>query len=625
LLDLAAAINTRRPIEVWSPTKNYAPFALAYASNGDLYEAQTHNLGKPLLPELFYLSNEYLLGRYVRDNDGYTYRCLANTQGVPLSNGIYWIQEDYPEWLLLTQAVNVRNLFLAGTTPHWYKYDDPADDYSIEAVLNINEITLYDKQYGTPHEIDYYLTFNDDPLAFQWIEVQVSPPPLGFVKPYSVGAYMNSKATQAYPAVTHTFFPILNPDGSDVFFWETTPYVNFFAFGGRFFDEGQRAYFCQPQLYLFFILERLFAFMGYAADFSAFDDIQYSEYKQLVVYNNNSMEGFLNSVIENRQRGTPISSIDLSRHVPDMTLGEFLNAIRVFLGLQIDFSLASRKAIITPLRELVTRVSAATEEDWTALCEPQAANSENEAQGFTLRFEPDESDKFVEEKVKSLDGMLLAAPVQVVADLPAFPQNPTEVRLVRAENVYYKAVLDEETDTYSWEYFSEPLQDFVQGDGQQSVSTVAMPLTMFRGLEENYGREWLVPAVKQPLSLTGLGKSRQLFGLRLVFYRGLHKDSLNNVYPLASSDVYNWQGQKIADKSLRWDGQEGLYRNLYVDWLQFLGGTRLSKRKVRLEAAHLSRLSFGQAVRVDGVRYLIYRVRVTLPINKLAEVELYKL
>jgi hypothetical protein len=622
---LAAAINDRNPIQVWSPTKSYGTNALAYDTNGDCYEAAAPSVGKTLLPPDYSPTESYVVGDYVEMIGFGTYKCIANTMGVAPPNATYWLLEDYPYWILWAIAANVANTYAtAPGTARVQDYDDPDEDYTVEALFTATTITLWDKTYGDPNYLDYLLCLQDTPLLFILDNYREVLPP-GFTIPYDLNDYMLDKSQQQFPEVTHTFFPIYNPQAEDgITLLKHTNY-----YGGAGFATGSGtykdfpAYLCQPQLYLFFILQKLFEHVDYVADFTAFDEPEYIEYKQLVVYNNKSMEGFLNAFIEYRQRATPITEIDLSQHVPDVTLGEFLNAIRSMLGWQIDFKLAERRVEVRPLRELLNPSQLL---DLTDFCEPQAIINDNDTGGFELQFEQDATDKFVAEKVRSLDDLMIADPVQVFEDLPPFPLNPTEARLVIREGAYYHAVLDEPTDTYYWEYHSEALQNFTVDEGGTTLTTKAMPFTMFRGEDQfNASRLWTVPQFDQPLSLTGRGQNRQPFGIRLGFYRGLQRDSNNAVYPLATPDVWTYQGLQVGEKSLRWEGEYGIYEQLYKQWLQFLTSARIVKMQIRYEPYHLNSLNFGQVVRINGTRYVVFRIRVALPINKTAEVEMYRL
>lgn len=317
-----------------------------------------------------------------------------------------------------------------------------------------------------------------------------------------------------------------------------------------------------------------------------------------------------------------------------MTVSDFLNSVRNYLGLHIDFSLFTKTMTVQPLRELVVNISA-QETDWTGICEPNAVVNEIEEDGAVLSFEGDSSDKLWEERVKPLEDMTVNAPVQSFEDLPAMPQNLTEVRMVLDENVYYKAAYDEDGEFYFWEFYSEPYHSLTVGNGAASITTTCAPMLMYKGFDEklNGDRYWLVPQISQKASLTGLGKPRQPFGLRMMFWRGMQREAtLTNgnytqgfLYPMASSDTVDFFGNAIGQKSLRFEGQAGLYENMWKDFLTFRDNSKPVKYQARLESYHLSNLSFGRAIRINNLRYLIKRVRVTFPIRKTAEVELYKL
>ncbi|SFD04208.1 hypothetical protein SAMN05421780_1351, partial [Flexibacter flexilis DSM 6793] len=351
-LDVVDTINRHNPIPNYSATVAYEQFNLVYDPDGNVWEASQSSLGKPLVPALYSPFQTYQAGDYVRDADEYVYRCLVSgTVGQAPPNTTYWIEEDYPFWLMVATAANVEyGLFINQTSPHIYRYDWPNKDYTIKAELvSLISFRLLDDTNATPYPIDTYLSLFFNPslgldnqgnttidaslptngscFTGQHFDGNTIADPL----PYNVSNYLDRKLKVFFPETSHTFYPIYNPTGTDRESYEG--YVNDFSMVGFYLKED---YYASPQLFLFHILERIAQHIGYTLDYSAFDVPEYQDFLQTTVYNNHSFDTLINAIFAQDKHHVPVTEIDLSGHVPAVTLGQFLNAIRTALGIHID-------------------------------------------------------------------------------------------------------------------------------------------------------------------------------------------------------------------------------------------------------------------------------------------------
>jgi hypothetical protein len=138
-----------------------------------------------------------------------------------------------------------------------------------------------------------------------------------------------------------------------------------------------------------------------------------------------------------------------------------------------------------------------------------------------------------------------------------------------------------------------------------------------------------VPKLDQPGNFKFLGdSSKNEFSARLLFYRGMFNDSDGIPYPLGSSDVYEYNGQKITDAnhSLHWDGQYGLYENFHKDYVYWLMNiAKFVKFKKHLTPLDLFNLDFSKKYHAFNFNMLIKEVRVTLTPTAIrtAEIDAY--
>jgi hypothetical protein len=235
-------------------------------------------------------------------------------------------------------------------------------------------------------------------------------------------------------------------------------YVNYFNTSGVFLNYSSTNV-VTPFPYLVYIIRRVFQHFGYYVTGDILDD---PEINKLVVYNNYALSS---------------TAITFNNHVPDMTVGEFLIAIKNLLGWGYIFNPTDKSVRIITLNEVLENQ---TYKDHTSKAEPTYQLELNEYNGFKLTQELDSGDEA------------------------------------------YKLESD------SWATYKV-------GNGGEEKPTKASTI-LCRTIEDsvNTARDWTVPVVNQKGTSSDFDLGTNKFSLRLLFYNGLQEDSLSNDYPQGS-------------------------------------------------------------------------------------------
>jgi hypothetical protein len=268
----------------------------------------------------------------------------------------------------------------------------------------------------------------------------------------------------------YALFPV-----SNVGFWGDKNslfegYVNYYNVGGTFATYSDLNV-VTPFPYLVYILRKTFHVFGYEVEGAFLEDALINK---LVIYNNYA----LNS-----------TSIAFNNHVPDMTVGEFIIAIKNMFGLGFVFNPTGKKVKIISYNEVLANQSY---KDFTRKADPLYQIDPNESNGFKLVQEMDSLDE----------------------------------------------ALKSESD--SWITYKI-------GNGADEKTT-KVSTTLCQQVDDSIypARSWTVPVVNQKgtSSLHELGTNK--FTFRLLFYNGMQPDSASNLYPQGAHTIsgrsLRWSG-----------------------------------------------------------------------------------
>lgn len=340
---------------------------------------------------------------------------------------------------------------------------------------------------------------------------------------------------------------------------------------------------------------------------------------------------FIHSIISlNQPRGATSLSLYLNKALPKIPLSETLNSTKNLFCLGYIFDAVRKTVDIFPLKDIL---NSSEVEDITRKIISNEIIEQNDSDGFALSYSLDSNDALIE-NIKSLAGFTIKEPVEEIADLPTTGEADAVLRLVTSLNQYYKATFNVDTEIYEWAFYSDNLFGFTIGNGTQKIESgiSTLPMTKIQQLFKTEGVQWLVPDANQKGQQSYFAPEAQDFNLRLLFYRGLQYNSTGGavaeLYPLASSDVFDYAGNKIAKYSLRWDGDEGLYNMWWKPWIDFLSRTKKATYFQLYDVVDLFNISKKWKIfsRIKNSNFLKAKISITITTSEIkpAKVDFYK-
>lgn len=378
-----------------------------------------------------------------------------------------------------------------------------------------------------------------------------------------------------------------------------------------------------PFPYLIYVLESIFDQFGYLIEFNAMkldaDLTALTIFNVTDIYNAKKIVGEDPELIFNKTY--------LSNHLPKLKIVDFLTAISKKLNIGIFINDTLKKVLILNGDDIITDHSYI---DVTENCSPEyESDVEDKFDSFSLNSNPDNNDGFFELLTAPIEDYFdkIKKSVNNLSDLSNIDSELGDVRLVISKKSYYiyTAVDNEGVIEFSWELLAHA--DFIDYFSQKAwennleiksdASTVAyQSVTDHR----NLSRDWLVPATGQKGNFRGRIDGYHEFSLRLLFYRGLQKDSQNNDYPLGSHDVYDFAGNKIseANLSLGYDGEFGLYNRRWkhtINWK--LNIARTFERQINFPINMLFNMPWHKKYRIQNTNYLIKKIKGKMRLNKI--------
>jgi len=439
--------------------------------------------------------------------------------------------------------------------------------------------------------------------------------------------YIVALQSGSYPTYKFAQFPILNEiymDGTqEETTWESIKYINPYNPGGN------DVYY--P--YLAYIIEQLFAEFGFRVE-----DVvgSHDELKKLCLIG-----------MHEDKHVWEYTGYNLHYHVLKVDLTYLLDAIKSTLGVAYFFDNNGNNVKMKFLKDLLIPGNYV---DWSDKVEGSPIKKiDKTGDGFMLSHSFDSSDETMSEMqlpTEILENVVKEDPVLTPADLPisanvGIPEG--EIRYVICEEMYYISIRYGYNDSrwvrLSWTYFEK-----IIGDGLVEKPSQLTTLGMHWHLKKAGSaiNNWMTPHSDQTLlknPLTGtmalLGPGNLNYDLvkpvvndfepRVLFFRNMQPDVADRLYPFGTSGIYNAKGEVVGTLSLNWDGENGLYANLWKPWLDFLDKGIPYEWSINLELIDLLKLDTSKQVKIGSNYYLIKSLAVDLPLEKAATVTMVRI
>jgi hypothetical protein len=316
-------------------------------------------------------------------------------------------------------------------------------------------------------------------------------------------------------------------------------------------------------------------------------------------------------------------TFNLQNNLPDMTVPEFLIALKNRFGWRLDFNKTERKITIFNLKDILTGEI----KDFTRLTAPvipKGIFQDNKIYALRNDFVTGGGDGIDITKVD------YQGEVNKTSDLPGADEaHSAQVYLVIEENNYY--ICNQNPDNLAewyWQILAANIFDYEPPGFNEEVKTKATTVEMVRF--NDYMD--LIPRCDSPGIWTG-DNGEIPWGIHLCFWYGPRNNKSDQSIPFASHHMYDSQGFTLAAWSLAFRAfktypdhtQVGLYD---LNWKPFLELFPLAEEFTivcNLPFSDYLQLSFTDIIIVDGVRLLIKTIKHTIPYKTQVELVCWRI
>lgn len=338
-----------------------------------------------------------------------------------------------------------------------------------------------------------------------------------------------------------------------------------------------------PMVYLTWLLRYVCAQLGFTAAGSLLTD---PDLNRLVLFNTQTVPG------QNIDTGEYV--VEISRHLPDITVSEFFKALRTYVGCSIDFDARSRTARFDTYRAL-RRVSSYLDMS-EGIVADQLSLERSGVSGFIIKSQPDSQDKALTESN------------QYATQFRVGGQNAQEITLGIGTLTMWRGVnLD----------FSGP---YIVG-GVPKLGTWQLPQCIQPGnlADKIFENSANYSPYHDPLRPDTVPPAKNPFGFRLLMYHGMeHTDLAGHGYPYAASVSYDAQLRVFGTLSLLPGQPDDVFQRYQRYYYEFLTYSKKLSQPLRLSLTQLNALRPSLPIGLRGRnlvlgRYLLEKLTYELP------------
>lgn len=235
-----------------------------------------------------------------------------------------------------------------------------------------------------------------------------------------------------------------------------------------------------PFLQLYYVTKRIFEEHGYSVTGDFFTSGYFDD---LVLDNNRALEKY--HINQNKDVNREILP---ANHVPDVLIHEYLVALQKRFNLKINFR-EGRKVDIS-FKQKKNRQSKTLDITPILVNQYERSYLEFQDQGFTLQNDFGNDDDYYGDAIQDIKDKTLVGTVKTRTELASLNVGRQltldDIAFVTAENLYYR-VANATTTPVLWEAYSERLDDYVIGKGENTIISALSPLCTYLLLNENTG------------------------------------------------------------------------------------------------------------------------------------------
>lgn len=444
-------------------------------------------------------------------------------------------------------------------------------------------------------------------------DISLKSIPLGDPVDISAGPSEHAKDTALNPDnYNHIFFPVSNQGfwdevdtevyskpggfGSFTVGWN---YQNFWDLSSQSFPQSDDHPAAMPFIKTNYLVKKIIKSLqlDLVNEFN-----EEGELKNLCLYNNYSIyEGSVWSDIMN-----------YANHVPDIPAGDFIKKFTSLFAIGFFPSIFSNQVFLKTLRSVITSSPAV---DWTGKSHYSKEIQFNQFPVRSLSFDSDYAEDL---RVSYSNAYAPFVPNEFFK-----VQNMAEFEDATDPGYYYIVTRNLMRYKYpnglpgAFFHVFLPFLDESVETGLEFESSLIPAQNMWLSTSLNSGIQWNTPRVNNPGTSPDFDISNDP-PLRLLLYRGMHQASNGNLYPMSNANVYDLDENKIAEKSLLWNEEEGLYNTFHKEWHKIQVKQKSLTRSYNLTIPDLLKFSFDKLVYDKNQSYLVQELQISITPQGLA-------
>lgn len=378
----------------------------------------------------------------------------------------------------------------------------------------------------------------------------------------------------------YIFFPVYNPlfykDGEDAIFPEYIDpdkggcVLNKFELGNfrvnneSSIEGGPRlAYSFVPFPSLIYVIKQICEYLKLKYVGEIFTD---PNWQRAVIYNNVAIDKIVTNELT-IQSNVYQNYINLQNHLPDLTIEEFFGALRTDLFL--DYSINSEKNTIE-FKSFKSILNNPEYVDWSKNTNPDIEEEVLDERGLKFLLSTDPDDETFEEFNYTKEFLEGKAEAEIQLNIG---------RLFDIKD-YNPALSYDRKDPYARQ-LGNSLEPSMNSDSAA----------------ENY-----------------LWDNK--FSFRIMFYHGRQPDSLGNLVPFGSSDVYNYNEDAVGSLSMNWFGAYGRREQLAKEYINFWLNTKKLIIRKRMTPDELLSFHPHNKYMFYGIKTIIEQIKFTSDLEK---------
>lgn len=378
-----------------------------------------------------------------------------------------------------------------------------------------------------------------------------------------------------------------------------------------------------PFFNLKYVLKKVFSENGYtiSGDFLNDPDFDY-----LVIFNQYAIENYSPAGVDKNLQITPLN------HMPNTLIKDFLANLFAMFNLYPDFSGGVNEVqLFYKKRKITERLTLSLNE----LCNKNFTSQfddNNQTNGYKIEYNFDSADSFPGDRIKEdiTKDKTLVATVAKFSDLDTLsigrPLTTDDIAFVEADNFYYQ-IADATSIPLKWDAFAERMDGYKVGNGDNSIPMEISTLLTYVEFNPDAALYFKSDCVgcRQLGSYINSKGVRVLndFGLRVFYIKKLLRTGA--MVPTSFSYNRDENNEPIVKYSLAWQGTDGLGINFHKEWQDMQQNREVVKTSITCNQKVLQDLNNNNSVEINGVVFLPYKIKRTIPLKSSMEISLVPL